>query len=306
MTVKPETLKALREHHALSQDELALKSKVAKKTIGDIELGKRKKANSNTTRKLAKALMVEPADLARNFDEIEISQSKTGRLLGYRKISESITADAHLGFDMVEQLYGIPRKTQIEMAPLLMAFAAEASLNWRREKLSEISEATGTLSNIAEGHLSFANAAYRVEEGVKAEENSINKCDVLGRATAETSYDLGYDPETHNPFADYLRHFSRQNSSKNISLDPDGMQLNADGMPEYQIGSHIIEALTDGDRWARYALLHGLARIQDIPKELMVKEKRGERAKWLASKVPPEKRERFEKENNELLGALGL
>ena len=306
MTIKPETLKALRNHYALSQDELAIKSKVAKKTIGDIELGKRKKANANTTKQLAKALKVEPADLAKDFGEIDFSQSKSDRMPGYRKISESIPADAHLSFDMVEHLYGVSRKTQIEMAPLLMALAAEASLNWRREKLNEIAEATSALGSIAEGHLSFANAVYCVEEGAKVEEDSINKRDLFGRTATEAAYDLGYDPDTHNPFADYLRDFARQNSSENISLDPDEIWINANGMPDYQIGSRIIEALTDGDQWARYALSHGIVRIQDIPQKLMTKEKRNERVKWLADKVPPENRKHIKDESNKFLGSLDL
>jgi transcriptional regulator with XRE-family HTH domain len=306
MTIKPETLKALRAHFGLSQDELAYKSGVAKKTIGDIELGKRKKANTNTTKQLAKALKVEPADLAKDFGEIDMSQSKRDRIPGYRKISESIPADAHLSFDMVEHIYGVSRRTQIEMAPLLMALAAEASLNWRREKLNVITEATSALSAIAEGHLSFANAANRIGEGAKAEEDSINNRDLFGHTSAEAAYDLGYDPDTHNPFADYLRDFSSQNSSENISLDPDEPWINANGMPDYRIGSRIIEALTDGDQWARYTLSHGIVRIQDIPKELMTKEKRDERMKWLADKVPPENRKRIENEGNKLLGSLGL
>ena len=303
MHIKPETLKALRTHHALSQDELANKSNVAKKTIGDIERGKRK-ANATTTKRLAKALNVEPADLAKDFEEIGLQ--KTDRGLGYRKISESIPADVHINFDMVEHLYGISRKSQIQMAPLLMALAAEASLNWRRKKLEKITEASNAIHGLAEGYLSFANAVYRINEGIMAEETSINNRDVFGKTAVETAFDLGCDPDTYNPFADYLRDFADQNSSQHISLDPDELWLNANGMPDYRIGTDIIENLTGGDKWARHALMHKIVRIQDIPKELMTKKKRDERVEWLAGKVSNQERKHVEDETNKILGPLGL
>ena len=56
------TLRELREGRGLSQDDLHSLSGVAKRTIGDLELSRRKPRPS-TRRRLAKALKAKPQDI---------------------------------------------------------------------------------------------------------------------------------------------------------------------------------------------------------------------------------------------------
>ncbi|MDP9476905.1 MAG: helix-turn-helix domain-containing protein [Actinomycetota bacterium] len=60
--LKTPRLRELREQLALSQEDLADRSKVSRATIADLEAGKRP-ARPSTRRKLAKALDVAPHEL---------------------------------------------------------------------------------------------------------------------------------------------------------------------------------------------------------------------------------------------------
>jgi hypothetical protein len=64
-------------------------------------------------------------------------------------------------------------------------------------------------TKLGSGHLSFALSAYRDQDGAAAEENSIRKRDLFGEHVAEDPFELGYDPEFENPFADYPRDLAR-------------------------------------------------------------------------------------------------
>jgi transcriptional regulator with XRE-family HTH domain len=56
-------LRELRDHASLSQEDLALRARVSRTTIADLEAGKRP-ARPSTRRKLAEALGVEPHELS--------------------------------------------------------------------------------------------------------------------------------------------------------------------------------------------------------------------------------------------------
>ncbi len=58
----PTALAYLRRSKGLSQDDLSRLSGVAKKTISDLELGRRQ-ARPSTRRRLARALKVRPEDI---------------------------------------------------------------------------------------------------------------------------------------------------------------------------------------------------------------------------------------------------
>ena len=62
------TLREIRETRGLSQDDLHTLSGVAKRTIGQLELGRRKPRPS-TRRRLARALKVRPQDIEFTLDK---------------------------------------------------------------------------------------------------------------------------------------------------------------------------------------------------------------------------------------------
>lgn len=298
MIIRPETLKVLRKRHGMSQTDLSRATdgleRVSVSTIKRIESAKGDyDANARTIKNLAEVLKVQLEDLAKEPQAQDDSEKRL-RESGYRPLKAVVDGETALAFQMVEHLYGIPIRSQILMAPLFAALLAEGSFAWRRERLVEIAEAADQLMGLGGGHLSFANAAYRVQEGSVGEKDSIAKRDLFGKEVGQDAFDLGFDPSLNNPFADFLQDFANSSGAKDIAFDPDefGDWKTPEGLPEYRIGAEFIKNLTGGDYWAEFALLRGFARIRDIPDDLAGEEATEARVKWLASKVPAEDRER--------------
>ncbi len=301
--IRPATLKALREHRGLSQAKLEARSeemhqKVGIATIKRIEAWTKAEmymAHGTVAKRLAKALCFKVEDLARELSGDSSDLSRELRKPDKHPLRTAMDDNTWLAFRMVEHLYGIPVRTQIEMAPLCMALLAEGSLAWRRKRLAEINEKAEELHSLGGGNFSFAHAASFVENPASKEEESIRERDVFGRKVDEITYDMGYDPYTNNPFADYLRALAQELDDADIELDPDGHdEIGPDGFPEYRIGGKLLAALTGGnsDRWsqsisdAEYALAHGYVKPGDIPDELRGEDKTEERVKWIVSHIP--------------------
>ena len=116
-----------------------------------------------------------------------------------------MSGEAALDYGLVQRRYSVSTREIMELAPLAFLLLAEGSLNWRKQKVESFDEATNNLRKLGGGHFSFVNAIYRAEEACFDEEKSIEKRDVFGQHLADDTYNLGYDPSTNNPFADYLR-----------------------------------------------------------------------------------------------------
>jgi transcriptional regulator with XRE-family HTH domain len=320
MTINPETLQSLRAYRGISQQVLADLSGVEKKTIARIETSKTNPSKT-TIKKLAIALTTEPELLAGPVSKIiDAEKDKKATSCGnssvnnaqtaFRKISETVSSQTHLSYQMVEFLYGISSRVQSEMAPLFMALFVEASLKWRRKKLRKIDKSALKIRNLAEGHLSFALAINDIEEGADVERKSILERDIFGKQLIETADRFCFDSDTSNPLADYIRNFAKELNSKYIEIDPDDWKwIGSSGMPDYRIGDKVVELISGADgkapeeeaRWASYALNYGRVNILDIPKDLMTREKAVERVVWIAAQISPEDRMRIDQEHADLL-----
>ncbi len=203
----PEMLKKYRKSTSLSQQSLADVSGVSKKTIARIETGK-SSANTNTAKRLAKALEVQPEMLSRQPDHVDENESKrTMRLFGYRARKALVQENTELAFQMVEKCYGISPAIQISPAPLLAALLAEESLAWRRKKVQEAEQAISTLIDADYGHRTFMAGIVRKEDGIGGERESIERRDVFGEIAMDNAVDnVGVDPDSTDPFTEYLRH----------------------------------------------------------------------------------------------------
>ncbi len=312
MIIKSDTLKALRKLRSMSQGDLSRATNgpecVSISTIKRIEGAKGEyEANPRVAKKLAEVLKVQPVDLAKEPQDLADQETKL-REFGYRPLKAVVDGETALAFQVVELLYGIPIQSQILMAPLFSALLAEGSFAWRREQLAAIDEAADHLMSLGGGHLSFAFAAARAQDGSAEEEVSISIRDLFGNEVGQRAFDLGYDPSKNNPFAVYLRAFAAKSGAKEIAFDPDdvGDWKTFEGLPEYRIAPELIENLTGGDHWAEFALLRGYARIRDIPEELKSAEATSDRIKWLASRVPAEERARQEAMFKDIAIDLGL
>lgn len=286
MTIVSKTLRFLRQRVPMSQDQLAKASGVSKKTIARIETDK-STPNTTTVKRLAIALRVRPDDLAKEPSE-SVDQERRLRESGYLPLKEYIDGKTAVAFQMVELLYDIPVRSQVVMAPLFAALLAEGSLSWRQRKLAEVDDAVEKLKDLATGHLSFANVVHGVDDPSHEERSSIRKRDLFGNHVSDETFELGFDPTTHNPFADYLREMASKFDPSDILIDggEEGIWKTPEGMPDYWIARRALEIITGGDLWAEYALTHGYTKLADIPKEILKEEAKDDRIAWLAAKVP--------------------
>ena len=295
MSQPANNLKQLRKSFPMSQEALSEISGVSKKTIGRFERGKTS-PNPKTIERIAKALNVKPSQLLEAPGRQEDADSRLRRM-GYRPLRTYLDDETALAFQMVEHVYGIPVRGQILMAPLFCALLAEGSLSSRKEKLAEINDAALNLQFLARGHLSFANDVAGVIEGTYDEMRSIEKKDVFGREFTEEWPHEKFDPDEHNPFADYLEDFIKEIEAKDISLTDrhgDPAWKTEEGLPNYTISSDVFDALTGGNSWAEFALVRGFTRIRDIPEDLMGEDATEARIEWLESKIPADERARRE------------
>lgn len=305
-SIHAHSLKTYRARKHWTQEKLAEATKgpnkVSLPTIKRIESAKDGTylANDRVAEALAKALGVKIEDLSQPPPQEE-DQEASLRKFGYRPLRTMLDAETALAFNMVQHIYGIPIRSQIEMAPLFTALLAEASLSWRRERVAEIEEAAERLMDLGGGHFSFAHAAYRALDGAAAERESIEKPDLFGEHVGDDAFDLGYDPSQNNPFADFLEHLAKKIEAKTISFDKDFGWKTSEGLPKYRIGAEIISQLTGDDPDAEYALLRGHARLKDIPADLLSDEKKSDRIAWMIARIPEEEKA----ERDELSALLG-
>ncbi|MGJ8585146.1 MAG: helix-turn-helix transcriptional regulator [Marinosulfonomonas sp.] len=292
--IHPEALKALRTRKRWTQDQLCEatrgKNKVSLPTIKRIESAKDGpyKANDRVALILAKVLGTTPEELGKEPTERE-QLERSLRKAGYRSSPRAmIDGETALAFDMVQEIYGISTRSQIEMAPLFMALLAEGSLDWRRKQVEAIDNALYELQDYAGGHSLYVNATGRVEEGVFRERESIERKDLFGVDVSEDVFDFGYDRSVNNPFADYLAELAKKVGANSVSFDKDLGWKTSEDLPSYRIGAEVVDRLTDCDPDAEYALLRGHVKVKDIPKELTPEERSSERIAWMIAHIPDE------------------
>ena len=313
--IHPETLKRSRERARLSQEALAEKSRIGKKTISRIENGKGGNIRAHTIKSLSAALQIKPDDLAKAPEEM------TSENPANRKFKAYVDTDVALAYALVEHRYNVQYQSLVEMAPLFFTLLAEGSLAWRREKLVQIEETAGLLSEwgISGGHPSYAVAYVEVENnGLPEEKNSINNSDLFGEKFGERADGLDYDPYRRNPFSEYLNKLVADIGHDNPGYE-DILELQsvdnrddffdrAEGkMPGYTICKPEVERITKGNSKARHALAYSHVKISDIPEELQEDAASEKRVQWVIEKIPQDELEKLEEQERfwEQLLSLG-
>jgi transcriptional regulator with XRE-family HTH domain len=309
-SIRADSLRAYRKRKSWTQERLAEATKgpnkVSLPTIKRIESTKDETylANDRVAEALAKALGVKIDDLSQPPPQEEDHEASF-RKFGWRPLRTMLDAETALAYNMVQHIFGIPIRSQIEMAPLFTALLAEASLTWRRERVAEIEAAAEHLMGLGGGHFSFANAAYRSLDGAAAERESIEERDLFGEHIGDDAFDLGFDPSHNNPFADFLEHLASKIGAETISFDKEFGWKTSEGLPKYRIGADIINQLTGEDADAEYALLRGHVRLKDIPADLLGEKQKADRVAWMIARIPKEEFEKRKAELDELSALLG-
>tara|TARA_R110002074_G_scaffold398641_1_gene590763 strand:- start:2846 stop:3808 length:963 start_codon:yes stop_codon:yes gene_type:complete len=299
MPIIPARLRELRKRKKLSRPELAEKSKISLRQLARLESDSASSGaapRERTVNQLAEALDVEPAILLGELPLPEpTAQSRAGT--GERiQVSALLWPEVRLAYALIKRRYGVNPTTLFNAAPLMFVLLAEGSFLWRREKLKEIEEAADQLHNLGFGHLSFAFAAYRAQEGASDEEDSIRKSDLFGIDVGQDAFDLGYDRSTNNPFADYLRELARKIDAPDV-IDVDASELAhaaLENFPFFKVCAGDLEKVSGGSAKASYALERGHVRITDIPDELWTDDAADQRAKWLENQIPESERGIFD------------
>ena len=304
--IHPDAMRALRDRKHWTQEQLAKVAKVSLPTIKRIEGTKEGlyKANTKKAEAISNALAVDIAILG-VAPAPEGDREAQLRKYGYRPLRTMIDGETALAFNMVQHIYGISIKSQIEMAPLFMALLAEGSLAWRRKCVTEIEDIAGRLNSLGGGHLSFAHAAYRAEDGAAAERKSIEMNDLFGEKVGDDAFELGYDPSENNPFADYLVEFANEAQSRTITFGESSGWKTSEGFPNYRIGADLIAELTAGDPDAEYALIRGHVRLKNLPPHLLGSERDGDRVAWMIAQIPEAEWAERQAEREAFLAELG-
>ncbi|WP_025898763.1 helix-turn-helix domain-containing protein [Sneathiella glossodoripedis] len=294
MQINSNRLRELRKLRKLTHQTLAKAADMSPRQISRLEKTSRS-VREGTLYKLAKALNVEPGVL---LNELPMPKPKVGACMETGKrvqVSAQLLPEVRLAYALVKRRYGVNPTTLFNAAPLLFTLLAEDSTLSRTKKVQDIKEAAEQLSKLGVGNLSFTLAASRIEDGVKGEEASIQNNDLFGTKVSEDSFDFGYDQTKNNPFADFLRKYSREINSPGI-VDIDDTELAygpLENFPIFEICADDLEQISGGCAEASYALTRGHARIGDIPDELWSDDAVAKRVQWLKEQIPENERNLF-------------
>ena len=284
MSIDAERLKQLRDRKGWSRAVLAERSQISVRQITRIETGEAKgtKVRSLTISRLAKALNVESGVLT--SDEPLPGATRPGGVGISRQVSAWIMPEVSLAYAVIKMRYGINLTSLVNMAPLLFVLLAEGSLVWRREKLQELKDALQPVDDLVVGYRRFVGgASAHVTEGVSLEEQSIENRDLFGETIAYSgAFDLGHDPDKHNPFADYLRELAERIGDPDIVKDG---WIHDDGplkeLPAFLICAGDVDRFTGNSDRLKEALRLGLIRLNDMPDKLFADGAEDERIEWL-------------------------
>lgn len=286
MKIHPETLKRLRKAQGWSQQELADRAKIEKKTIGRLESANGGEARESTARLLAGALKLGNPRILALGPESEAVREEVSRInfdsggSGPRVHLDSETA---LAYDMVEEHYGVEMQRLIEEAPMLFTLLAEASLAERRRRVEEARAVLEEFNRALPGHLADSAWAYQEEE------ESIERRDLF-RHPGDLEWD---DPrweeyrERGNPFSNFLKGLAENLDADNGALNPADVEFDPDISCRGYLFPELRARLTGGSRRAEWALSHGHARLGRIPKRLRGEgeEIARERVNWLEAQI---------------------
>lgn len=295
MAIHAQTLQRLRKRAGLSQQDLADRSGVSKRTIARLEQGVGDGGNRNhTVNCLARALKVGADVLAAPLAEDDIDSVS----VNMQRVMSFISPHTLLNFDVVKERYGVGIDALVAAAPWMFALIAELSLADRRERLARAREALAQMQAAAPVHLGLATdppvgLAVRFER----EAISVDAGDVFGKMLPEPD---GWPEVEDMPFTSFLAETARGLASSLV--DPVDMDTDiGDPLPVWSIHTAWLEAWLGGDRVARYALSSGLARVADIPGDLRTAGEMARRVAFLRKLVPQKDYKRIE-QNEFILG----
>ncbi len=283
MKILPETLRKLRKRNGLSQQGLADKARIDKKTVARIEGGKGGEPRGSTVKEIASALDVEPQVLAQE-PESEAVREADLRKHGLRMVRLPFYGETILAYDLVSDRYGVDMRQIIDAAPMLFTLLAEMSLADRRRCLEEAEKALDAFNQALPEHLTGCAWSYSDDE------KSIAERDLFCRLEND-EWNSSY--QGRNPFSDFLIQLAKGLGPDNDAINHEDICNlgNFDDLPSFSLFKAFLKNLTGGSSRADYALSCGYVRLGQIPKQLRGEDEEdervvSERVKWLEAQVP--------------------
>ena len=304
MRIDADRLKSLRKGKGLTRRELARRSGIAIRTIQRLENEPQQcqKTREDTVNRLGEPLGVEAGVLTGELP-LPAPDGAPAPAPERVQIGAQISPKARLAYDLVKRRYGVSATEIINMAPLFFALLAEGSLAWRRRKIEEANETRGRLEQ-TDGFWrgSLVSGLVVIDEGLVAEEESIDKADLFGEhlfgdTSSAFTEDL-FDPSKDNPFVSYLRSLKNELAVPRV-VDVDSGDLTLASQfrfPDYHICPDELDHIANGSANAKWALETGYARLSEIPEEQLEENAGEERAKWLEDRLPDVLKKILEKE----------
>lgn len=271
--ISPDRLKELRRRNRLSQGELAQRSGISKDTISRLERGVLPGNRKHTIDQLSKALEVPPGVLT---GELPLPDAGKGRRReSRRQVPVRISGSALNALQLVSRRYQVPMIRVLEIAPVLFLFAAEESLDWRRQNLRSMKAAyqmRRKFSHLNVGFLPEKDADRVIAE----EEKSISLNDILAETIPDSVAGAKtYSSET-NPFSSYLAEKSTKYSKDLIW----GLDFEREYTSYFAFSGDALD-IAGGDEMAQEWILMSEFLLSDMPKHLWADDALPERLAWM-------------------------
>lgn len=275
----PKVLKSLRELKGLSQEELQAKSQINKQTISNLERGPRRSVRVRTVEQLARGLGV-------SVEVLSGQAALTEEMSFDRRSQITVRIDdgARNSMSLVAHRYGLSLSQIVELAPFLIAWAAERSLAERRDRLERYEQKLEELRELRPQfpHLSDFLGYFPMSEDVlEAERRSIEERDLfaaqLFNETDDRISSLDFMEGLEGPLPRFLMARAEEIAAK-------FEEWSSDGSPTYHVCREEALKVVDGDEDLATAVQDGIVRLHRMPAEVGRGGAKARRA-WAAEEV---------------------
>lgn len=277
----PLVLKTLRNRKGLSQERLAELAKLNKQTIYRLESDDagQEVTRGSTVAEIAKVLRTEEGVLT-GERPLPDPQDDDGPFPAVSKLSFPISTDARNALYLMSRRYNVPQQIIVELAPLLFAWAAEASLRRRKECLDQAEAALNKMkeADSALDHLQSTDFG-EFEEKIAQEKQAIEFQDIWGMST--DYHEFSQDPCLDNPFGVFV-----DNLADEIGDGTTLEEFSTDGCLMYRLFPKQAEEYM-GDTELADAVLRGHIALHQMPKEfdnILDPEAEKKRTAWARAK----------------------
>lgn len=256
-TIDPERLRQVRKARGLTRPALASKARLDKQTIYRIERGNEPKPiRPANLQKLAKALEIDP-DVLTSAKPIptDLARSRPVADDTPYQLNVRVQPAVRNAYELAARRYGASVQKIAQLAPLLFAIVAEASLARRQSKVDECRAKIEELNETA-GDLPYCDFLPTENDIVGWEEASILDKDIFGRTLPNST-------DRTNPFAAYLDALAERYAPDDVTVTAVGPTSS-----DYRVCRHAAKALGNGEDALVEALLDGEIPLHLMPRRL--------------------------------------